>query len=84
MVRASLAFLFAVTGSVLAYDVLVSDDDYSRQSCSGMYANDYTYINGRTFRFLTLAVANTFYSQLFIFFSRASGKADDKQVISHS
>lgn len=40
--------LFAVLySSVVAYEVPVSDKDYDRQICTGMWANQKTYINGR-------------------------------------
>jgi hypothetical protein len=47
MVRAALTLFAALlAGVATAYEVDVKDEDYSRQSCSGMWANDYTYING--------------------------------------
>ena len=51
----SLLWLVCSAWSVLAYEVPVSDTDYDRQICSGMWASGSTYINGA----FTLAVACT-------------------------
>lgn len=40
--------LFGVS-CVLAYEVPISESDWSRQVCSGMWGNEHTYINGMYF-----------------------------------
>jgi hypothetical protein len=40
------AALLAIALPALAYEVPVLDSDYTRQICSGMWANDKTFING--------------------------------------
>lgn len=42
----SLLCLVCSAWSALAYEVPVSDTDYDRQICSGMWASGSTYING--------------------------------------
>jgi len=47
LVSWSLVSIFSWLASVGAYEVPVSDTDYSRQVCSGMWASQSTFINGR-------------------------------------
>ena len=41
--------LFSLLSCVAGYEVPVSDKDYSRQICSGMWSSQSTFINGTVF-----------------------------------
>jgi hypothetical protein len=45
-----------LSATAAAYTVSVSDEDYSRQTCSGMWANEQTFINGTHIPLLSASV----------------------------
>lgn len=48
--------------STTAYEVPVSDKDYDRQICSGMWADQKTYINGASHARVSLGLSSERYS----------------------